>query len=838
MKNRQLFFIAVVTLCFGITQSANALMQAWFGEFAGAGLTVGINPLNPYTVYAEGVYGQLYVSHDDGATWTYLSSPGLTYIRQIIVHPNDTLTIFGADASSGLRKSTDGGLTWNTVIPNYGIDGESITYDPNHPDTMYAGNFADGRVYRSTNRGSTWTQQGIAGVELCAFSSRPDSANILYGGTGGGSISKSTDAGVTWRVVKPAAGGSVFEEVPKIVIDKSNPQTAYATINGNIPDPNLGIWKTIDGGETWIQLTLPIGNVPMWAMAIDDMNAVYAGTFYSTASSILKTTDGGITWSAPGLGLPPGGFIWSLKAHPLDSLQVWASVTIGDFGANGVYRLFTTNTIVHGAVRDGATGDTIKTGYIKLTNTYDSLNLSSTGGTFTFGAFTGAPCPIGMICIPDVPLSFLGVVAYPYYFFQVDPFVDGMDIHQDIFLTKLPFATVTGSVKDSLQNGVHAILRFSTETAAGPQIIFDSTDATGKFTLSNLYISNPPVINDYSLFVDCDVPFRQLLISPIHLDTLQNAVSTVTSPADIFLVGEDSAQYASYYEQALDSLGIAPYFWNTVIKGPAPFQRGNEFSKKTVIYFSATKHTPLQPAELANFSVSVNNGVNLFITGQDIVEKNDTSVFLKNQLGVQFSANTSVGLCIGTTGDLFDGMNIFTNSGDQTSRDILTSANPKAHTVLAYSGGGNVKTAAFRIDSVGSGSKVVIMGFGFESILNSVPDLRKTIMQQVLGYFNGSIVLGVHDRQPGIPKQFTLEQNYPNPFNPTTSIQVEVAKYGFVTLKIYDLLGSEVATLLNQNLAPGFYNLKWDGSKSASGVYYYRLTTPYFTEVKKMLLLK
>ena len=186
------------------------------------------------------------------ATWTFLSSPGLTYIRQIIVHPNDTLTIFAADASSGLRKSTDGGLTWNTVITNYGIDGESITYDPNHPDTMYAGNFADGKVYRSTNRGSAWTLQGIAGVELCAFSSRPDSANILYGGTGGGSISKSTDAGVTWRVVKPAVSGGVFEEVPKIVIDKSNPQTAYATINGNIPDPNLGYlennrwWRNVD----------------------------------------------------------------------------------------------------------------------------------------------------------------------------------------------------------------------------------------------------------------------------------------------------------------------------------------------------------------------------------------------------------------------------------------------------------------------------------------------------------------------------------------------------------------------------------------------------------------
>ncbi|HMD13180.1 MAG TPA: hypothetical protein VKI62_01000, partial [Bacteroidota bacterium] len=463
-------------------------------------------------------------------------------------------------------------------------------------------------------------------------------------------------------------------------IDKSNSQTAYATINGNIPDPNLGIWKTTDGGETWVQLTLPLGNIPMWAMAIDEMNPniVYAGTFFGNSPSILKTTDNGVTWSSTGLGLPPGGFIWSLKVHPLDSLQVWASVTIDDFGANGVYRLFTTNTIVHGAVRDGATGDTIKTGYIKLANTYDSLNLSSTGGTFTFGAFTNAPCPIGIICIPEVPQPILEVAAYPYYFFQVNPFVPGMDIHQDNFLTKLPFATVTGNVKDSLQNPVHAVLKFSSQTSAGPETIIDTTDATGNFTVSNMYISNPPVVDDYSLFVDCDIPYRQLMISPIHLDTSQNTVVAVTSPANIFLVGEDSAEYGTYYEQALDSLGLIPYFWNTVVKGPAPFQRGNEFSKRTVIYFSATKHTPLQPSELANFSASINNGVNLFITGQDIVEKNDTSAFLKNQLRVQFNGNTSVGLCIGNAGDLFSGMSIFSNSGDQTSRDVLITTNPKA----------------------------------------------------------------------------------------------------------------------------------------------------------------
>ncbi|HEX9829951.1 MAG TPA: kelch repeat-containing protein [Bacteroidota bacterium] len=89
-----------------------------------------------------------------------------------------------------------------------------------------------------------------------------------------------------------------------------------------------------------------------------------------------------------------------------------------------------------------------------------------------------------------------------------------------------------------------------------------------------------------------------------------------------------------------------------------------------------------------------------------------------------------------------------------------------------------------------------------------------------------------------IPTEFSLSQNYPNPFNPTTNIEFRIADFGFVTLKIYDMLGRNIATLMNESLPPGVYRRTWDGSGYPSGLYYYRLQTSNFLDTKTMTLLK
>jgi hypothetical protein len=89
-----------------------------------------------------------------------------------------------------------------------------------------------------------------------------------------------------------------------------------------------------------------------------------------------------------------------------------------------------------------------------------------------------------------------------------------------------------------------------------------------------------------------------------------------------------------------------------------------------------------------------------------------------------------------------------------------------------------------------------------------------------------------------VPIEFSLSQNYPNPFNPTTTIKFGIPKEVAVSLKIYDALGSEIETIVDQKMEPGYYKYQWSGTKYASGVYFYRLTAGSFVSTKKLMILK
>jgi hypothetical protein len=88
------------------------------------------------------------------------------------------------------------------------------------------------------------------------------------------------------------------------------------------------------------------------------------------------------------------------------------------------------------------------------------------------------------------------------------------------------------------------------------------------------------------------------------------------------------------------------------------------------------------------------------------------------------------------------------------------------------------------------------------------------------------------------PENFELKQNYPNPFNPSTSIRYEVGKQQLVVLKVYDIIGEEITTLVNQEKSTGSYEIKFDASLLNSGVYFYTLKAGNFIETKKMILLR
>jgi hypothetical protein len=104
--------------------------------------------------------------------------------------------------------------------------------------------------------------------------------------------------------------------------------------------------------------------------------------------------------------------------------------------------------------------------------------------------------------------------------------------------------------------------------------------------------------------------------------------------------------------------------------------------------------------------------------------------------------------------------------------------------------------------------------------------------------YKSSGITDVSDDQGIIPTVYKLNQNYPNPFNPSTIINYQIPEEGFVTLKIYDILGDEVKILVNENKSAGSYNIRLDASGLASGMYIYRLTAGNYVSTKKMLMIK
>ena len=151
-------------------------------------------------------------------------------------------------------------------------------------------------------------------------------------------------------------------------------------------------------------------------------------------------------------------------------------------------------------------------------------------------------------------------------------------------------------------------------------------------------------------------------------------------------------------------------------------------------------------------------------------------------------------------------------------------------------GGGDHKAAYFGMGTHTSATLAVRWPNGIVQEIGSVTaDQRLHVVEMVTGVDESG--------QPG--SQFRLSQNYPNPFNPTTEIGFQISDYGLVRLSVYDILGREVAIIVNENLLPATYSRQWDATGFPSGVYYYRVhfqpssgkSTPY-SETKKLVLLR
>jgi hypothetical protein len=168
----------------------------------------------------------------------------------------------------------------------------------------------------------------------------------------------------------------------------------------------------------------------------------------------------------------------------------------------------------------------------------------------------------------------------------------------------------------------------------------------------------------------------------------------------------------------------------------------------------------------------------------------------------------------------------------------------------------SMATAIFLLATTAAAQAIKVSTFSFDTGFSvssaSNIQLRATVGEPVVGITKGSafamgsgflvdslvgrITTKVID-QRAIPRVYALMQNFPNPFNPTTTIRYDLPRATKVSLKVYDVLGREILSLVQGDWEAGYHQVQWNANV-ASGIYFYRLQTEEFVETKKMILLK
>ncbi|MDP4195647.1 MAG: T9SS type A sorting domain-containing protein, partial [Bacteroidota bacterium] len=119
----------------------------------------------------------------------------------------------------------------------------------------------------------------------------------------------------------------------------------------------------------------------------------------------------------------------------------------------------------------------------------------------------------------------------------------------------------------------------------------------------------------------------------------------------------------------------------------------------------------------------------------------------------------------------------------------------------------------------------------------NLDDVRSQIIDKILSISSTSTT-DVNANSNAAPKDYELAQNYPNPFNPSTSIKYSIPQNSMVSLKVYDILGKEVASLVNEQKSAGSYEVNFNANSLSAGMYIYELKAGNFTQTKKMMLIK
>ncbi|MCU0372067.1 MAG: YCF48-related protein [Ignavibacteria bacterium] len=723
--------------------------------------------------------------------WQLLNSGTTSYLTSVFFH--DTLTGYIGGQNGYLAKTTNGGLNWTVLSPNMPT---SFVRDMDFINTSTGYICGDNAVLRkTTNGGVNWTvlSPGASGTYYAV--SAPNS-QYVYVCTQNGAVLKSTDAGSTWNVYTASANSLLTMDFP-------SQDTGYTAGQGGVA------YKTINGGVNWISLNVSTLN-NFWGMHALDNNFAFFAANYGT---IRSTTNGSYINSHYAQGVNLEKIFMTSKMigyacgsngqviKTIDGGRIWSFTT--PVTTEGLTDIFFLNHKTGYAV--GANGTVIKTNTGGGDNHQLKL-ISPNGGEIWYGYATR-----NIIWSSSIP----GNIKLEY-----------------TFNNGSTWQTIIASFPAS--EGIYS-WSVPSYWSAGYKIRISSLDNPAIFDISDNYFSVIPS----GLYAYFFVP--EILYCKFN-NVINNSTPNYALPGDGAYSGSVTGH--TYSQSA---------FADSALTGGGGTGADHCFHTGWAANLPDTAWTIGFWVSNINLGTVATNPVYLF---GDVTASNFRCYY--GGSGGLGTSDTAIMLRATGMSDVripvVRGVNYFIH--------IVYSAS--AGSIKTYRNGALYQTipqTPFRI--LGNGPFYIGSHSTFASSLAQDMKLDEfRLYNRALSLTEVSasrfyplpfFLTGIKPIGTAVPGKFELSQNYPNPFNPSTKIRFSIPSsdkipspegygisrgVGLVTLKIFDITGREIATLVNEPLQPGSYEVTFDGSKLTSGVYFYKLISGEFTDTKRMILIK
>ncbi|MEP7027143.1 MAG: hypothetical protein ABI960_00980 [Candidatus Eisenbacteria bacterium] len=317
--------MAVPLLVITLASSAHAGSQVWTGTGPRARSIEALarDPLNGSRMWAASFGAGVYRSLDGGATWAaYRTGLTNTYVRCLAVNPIHPDSVY-CGTNDGVFGSVNGGVNWTPVLST-AVSVRSLTIQSNLPRVIYAGTNGEG-IYKSVNGGATWstTNLGLANVsvrDIALLPTQPDLGLFAATGTGGG-VERSSNGGLTWAPVSDSTARLGAAE--QIQIDAQDPQRIY------VDELTRGVLRSTDGGTSWSTINRGLPDLQTRSLAVLD-TLRYVGTL---GAGVFTTTLHDTIWHPGGPG-PEIGAVDALLAFPSNLSKIWAGTDGGGIYAS------------------------------------------------------------------------------------------------------------------------------------------------------------------------------------------------------------------------------------------------------------------------------------------------------------------------------------------------------------------------------------------------------------------------------------------------------------------------------------------------------------------------